>query len=46
MTVVGAEILIDQGFAESFMLSEISCPDLVAFFRVCKKKSWTKSLVC
>ena len=25
---------LSQGFAESFMLGEISCPDLVAFFRV------------
>ena len=24
-----------QGFAESFMLGEFSCPDLTAFFRVC-----------
>lgn len=24
-----------QGFAESFMLGEIACPDLVAFFQVC-----------
>jgi hypothetical protein len=23
-----------QGFAESYMLGEVSCPDLVAFFQV------------
>ncbi|KAK4691833.1 cyclopropane-fatty-acyl-phospholipid synthase, partial [Lecanoromycetidae sp. Uapishka_2] len=27
-------LFADMGFAESFMLGEISCPDLVAFFRI------------
>ena len=31
-----------QGFAESFMLGEFSCPDLTSFFRV-SYCSWNKA---